>query len=204
MALPATRLRATIDDLVRCERETGQRYELYDGELFAMAGAKVPHNILTSNLIFELMSVLRERGCLVFGSDGRVLCPAQNENENDLYTYPDVSVVCGELEIVPPADTILNPSLLAEIVSDSTEAYDRGQKFAFYRRIASVNTYLLIAQDRRAVEVFEKDEHGVWSLREDDGEAITLRHLGITLALDALYALVPLGDPPPLHPPADA
>ena len=195
---------ATIDDLVRRERETGERYELYNGTLFLVEGARFAHSVIGANLICELSGALQGSDCVVLGPKGRVLSSTRNETEADLYTFPDVSVVCGEPELGPPPDTVLNPSLLAEIVSDSTEAYDRGQKFAFYRRIASVNTYLLIAQDRRAVEVFEKDEDGVWTLREDDSETITLRHLGVTLTLDALYARVPLGEPPPLHPPADA
>ncbi|MEM6326492.1 MAG: Uma2 family endonuclease [Bacteroidota bacterium] len=189
MALPATRLYATIDDLVQREEETGVRHELYDGELFAMAGARLPHTILSTNLASELRDALNDMPCVALGPDGRVLCPATDESEPDLYTFPDVSVVCGEPQIVPPADTLTNPVLVAEVVSASTEAYDRGQKFALYRRIPTLHTYLLLAQDRRSVDVFERAGDG-WSLRDGDDDTVRLRHLGVTLAMDA-----------PLHPP---
>ncbi len=200
MAFPLSTSYATTGDLVRRERETGDRYELYKGELFAMAGGKLPHTMLGINLAAELRDALKDTDCIVLGSDGRVRVPASEAGDDSLHTFPDVSVVCGAPEIVAPADTLLNPSLVAEVVSDSTEAYDRGQKFAFYRRIASLHTYVLVAQDRRAVDVFERGDDGAWTLRDDDGQTVELRRLGVRLSLDALYAKVPLAPEAPLHP----
>lgn len=196
MAFPAT-----LDDLVQRERETGERYELYRGELFAMAGGRIGHTLLATNLAAELRDALKDHDCLVLGSDARVLVPATADDEADLYTFPDVSVVCGTPDLVPPADTLRNPGLLAEVVSPSTEAYDRGQTFAFYRRLQSLRTYLVLAPDRRAVDVFERGDDGLWRLHDPPGDALTLGHLGVTLSMDALYAKVPLDPDAPLHPP---
>ncbi|MEL6616515.1 MAG: Uma2 family endonuclease, partial [Bacteroidota bacterium] len=194
---------ATIDDLVQRERETGERYELYRGELFAMAGGRIGHALLSTNLARELGNALKDRDCLVLGSDARVLVPATAESEADLYTFPDVSVVCGTPDLVPPVDTLRNPSLLAEVVSPSSEAYDRGQKFAFYRRLESLRTYLVLSPDRRAIDVFERSDDGLWRLRDIDGDAVVLERLGVTLSMDALYDKVPLDPDAPLHPPAE-
>ena len=185
------------------ERETGLRYELYGGELFAMAGGRIGHALLATNLARELGNALRDRDCLVLGSDARVLVPATSEAESDLYTFPDVSVVCGPPDLAPPADTLRNPLLLAEVVSPSTEAYDRGQKFAFYRRLASLQAYLVLSPERRAVDVFERSADGLWRLRSPEGDAVDVEALGVSLSMDALYAKVPLDPNAPLHPPRE-
>ena len=114
-----------------------------------------------------------------------------------LFTYPDVSVVCGEEQLLDQKqDTLLNPVLLVEVLSPSTESYDRGQKFAFYRSIPSLQEYVLMSQRQKLVEVFRKNEEGLWVLHEygDERQAVALDTLGCTLDLDALYANVTLKD----------
>ena len=116
------------------ERAAVFRSEFYDGEMFAMAGGSPTHSLIAGNLIRALGNRLQGGGCLTFNSDLRVKI-----EDSGLYTYPDVSVVCGELRFADAEeDTLVNPTLLAEVLSDTTEAYDRGEKFGHYRRIASL------------------------------------------------------------------
>jgi Uma2 family endonuclease len=183
--------RLTAAEYLEIERNAEHKSEFYNGEMFAMAGASLAHVLITDNVARELGNQLRESPCLVLSSDMRVKVTATG-----LYTYPDVVVVCD-----PPAmeggphDTLLNPTLIVEVLSPSTEAYDRGEKFAHFRRLASLQEYVLIAQDRRRIERYVRQEVSEeWLLTEvsDPQGRIALPSIGCTLALEAVYDKVPL------------
>ncbi len=180
----------TPEEYLERERRAEYKSEYYQGEVFAMSGASRNHVMIVSNLVFALHTALGGTGCLVFPSDLRVHVPAVG-----LFTYPDVSVVCGEEELLDEEfDTLLNPVLLVEVLSPSTESYDRGTKFAFYRSIASLREYALVSQRQKMVEVFRKNEEGLWVLHEFDEARndVALASVGCALRLDDLYANVTL------------
>ncbi|MCP4662549.1 MAG: Uma2 family endonuclease [bacterium] len=134
----------TVEQYLAFERESETKHEYYDGETFAMAGASPAHNLISWNIAMALGPQVRSRGCFGFPADMRLRIPATG-----LYTYPDVVVVCGEPEFDQQRDTLLNPTLIIEILSPSTEDYDRGRKFAHYRSLESLAAYLVIAQEGR-------------------------------------------------------
>jgi Uma2 family endonuclease len=167
------------------ERSADEKHEFLAGEAWAMAGGSVEHNRLATNVLVALGRRLAGGSCYPLNSDQRVAI-----GETGLYTYPDVTVVCGDAERHPLDDTVLtNPSLVVEVLSEATEAYDRGAKAQHYRQRASLRTYVLVAQDRRHVEVYQRGADSAWSLREYVGDAvIALPTLGIEVPLDEVYA----------------
>jgi Uma2 family endonuclease len=169
------------------ERSSPERHEFFEGEIFAMAGASFEHNKIVANLVGELRSALRHRPCDVTPSDLRVKVPATG-----LYTYPDVTVVCGDPLFEDDArDTLLNPTVLVEVLSASTEGYDRGKKFRSYRSIATFREYVLVAQDAVSVERYTRGDDGVWSLHESGaGERLVLASIGCEIAVDEIYLKV--------------
>lgn len=169
------------------ERLQPERHEFFDGEIFAMSGASFDHNRIVLNLGGELRSALRHRRCDVTPSDLRVKVPATG-----LYTYPDLTVVCGEpLFEDGTRDTLLNPIVLVEVLSDSTERYDRGKKFRNYRSITTLREYVLVAQDAVSVERYTRGDDGVWSLHESGaGEKLVLTSVGCEIAVDEIYLKV--------------
>lgn len=170
------------------ERAASFKSEYYRGETFAMSGVRFNHVVLTGRLVALLVEALEDRDCVVLPGAMRVHVPATT-----LYTYPDIAVVCGEPRFLDGEfDTLLNPLLLVEVLSASTEAYDRGEKFALYRPVPSLREYMLVAPDRKRVEVFRLNEHGHWELHEatDDGAEIALTSVGVRVALDTLYRRV--------------
>lgn len=168
------------------EGEAGSeaKHEFLDGRIFAMAGGTPAHARLGANVPASLSAQLRGRPCVVFGSDLRV-----RVLETGLATYPDVSVVCGALEHDPEdSNAITNPVVLVEVLSDSTEAYDRGQKFAHYRRIPSLREYVMVSQRERRIERYSANDDGTWTLSEagPGGEA-RLESIACVLEVDAVY-----------------
>jgi Uma2 family endonuclease len=156
----ATQRHYTLDDYFSVEEMSEVKHEYYDGEIFALAGASLDHNQITGNLFAFLKNALRGTSCRAFASDLRICTPS------GLYTYPDVAVICGEIKLSGDRlETVTNPVLLAEVLSDSTRDYDRGDKFTLYRTIPTLREYLLIEQDEVFVEHFslEGDE---WRKRE--------------------------------------
>lgn len=157
-----------------------------------MAGATKEHDAITVNLTIELGVALRERGCRPRSSDLRVRVP-----ETDLYTYPDLSIVCGEGRFEGDAlDILLDPVAIVEVLSKSTEAYDRGAKFAHYRRIPELRTYVLVSSLAPRVEVFERQDDGGWLMRDFSGldATVALPTLGIEVPMRAVYRDVVLTD----------
>lgn len=175
----------TPEEYLALERDWETKHEYFDGEIFAMAGASEAHVAIVSNLVFALMGQLRDRPCKVYASDMRVKVSATG-----LYTYPDLAMVCGEREFEDGRrDTLLNPHVIIEVLSPSTEAYDRGKKFAHYRTLDSLMEYLLVAQDTPRVEQYVKQPDGDWLLHEATrlDEAIMLPTIRCELRLAEVY-----------------
>ena len=146
-AVPA-KTHYTTEEYLQRERSTVYKSEFHDGQIFAMTGASRKHNLVCVNICRELSWQLKNRPCEAYVNDMRVKAA-----EAQSYYYPDISVVCGSAQFEDDQlDTLLNPTVLIEVLSPSTEAYDRGGKFAAYRKIASLREYLLIAQDHPSIE----------------------------------------------------
>jgi Uma2 family endonuclease len=162
--------RMTVSEYFAHERTALNKSEFYDGEIFAMAGASVPHNSIKENLSGEFHARLKGSSCQSFSSDQRVLV-----DRTGLYTYPDLVIVCGELQFDPlNEDTITNPQVIFEVLSDSTERYDRTTKFRMYQQIPSLQEYILVSQHEPVCERFVRQADGTWALRAFVGREATL------------------------------
>ncbi len=183
MVRVAERSQLTADEYLAWEREQPVRHEFHHGEVFAMAGGSVRHNALSASVIESLRVQLRGR-CIVLTSDQRVVAA-----HRDRYVYPDVSVVCGPVVAAEGTDDVLsNPTMLVEVLSKSTEEYDRGLKWAGYQTIAALADYILVAQAEVRVEHYRRNADRSWTYRVAvAGEHITLTG-GAELAVDAIYA----------------
>ncbi len=183
--------RLSFDDWLAIERTaTEQRSEYVAGEVFAMVGGTEEHNLIVLDVGAELRSQLKGRPCRVYPSDMKVRIAA-----NDVAAYPDVMVICGERQFHDGRrDVVTNPTLIVEVLSDSTEAYDRGDKFRHYRSIESLRAYLLLSQSRVQAELFLRQPDGTWSLSsyQDPSESIPLRVIEAELALAEVYDKVEL------------
>ena len=165
------------------------RNEYVNGQVHAMTGASLAHSTITGNVGAALRAAGRGRGCRAFVNDMRVHVPATR-----MYTYPDVVALCGTPQLMDDRqDTLLNPSVIVEVLSPSTEAYDRGDKFAHYQRIASLQEYVLVAQDRVAVSHFRRHDLG-WLLTtlDDPAAVLELPSYGARLSLAEIYDAVEL------------
>ncbi len=176
----------TPEEYLEAERRAPFRSEYFAGEVFAVAGASEAHVLLTRNLILNLQPQLPH--CLVMSNDMRVrVSPA------GLYTYPDVVIVCGRREYLDDKkDTLLNPVVIAEVLSPSTEAYDRGVKFDQYQSVVSLRQYVLVSSDRAHVDIFTRLPDGGWVLRPVHGlhDRLELFDGTCTVALEDLYRQV--------------
>jgi Uma2 family endonuclease len=180
----------TPEQYLEIERHAEYKSEYVNGEMFAMAGAQRAHNQLVASLVRELGQRFRGRPCDVYPSDMRVYVKSTG-----LYAYPDVTAVCGEqLFADGQTDTLLNPGLIAEVLSPSTEAYDRGRKFEQYRSIESLREYLLVASDRMHADLYSRQPDGRWLLTSANGpeDFLTLESVGAQLLLSDLYEKVNL------------
>lgn len=185
-----TQQRYTPEEYLALERKAEYRSEYFAGEIFAMSGASEPHNIITTNLVREISLQFKGRPCKVYSSDMRV-----KVSSTGLYTYPDVVALCGEPQFDDQLkDTLINPTVLIEVLSPSTEAYDRGQKSMHYRRIVSVEEYLLISQDRVQIEHYRRQPDNHWLLSEASElqATIELPSIACVLALAEIYDKVAL------------
>lgn len=152
----------TIEEYLEYENTSQEKHEYYKGDIYAMSGAKVAHNRISGNVYHALRKRLEGKPCEPFSSDQRIHIP-----ENSLFTYPDISVVCGEPETFNNDEwNILNPTVIIEILSPSTKDYDRGEKFKLYRDIKSLREYIMIDSQNIQVEVFRINETGHWELEE--------------------------------------
>ena len=175
----------TPEEYLAIERKAADKSEYIDGVIVAMTGASRRHNLIAVNLTGEIRRQLKGRPCESYTSDMRVRVPSTR-----LYTYPDVVVVCGEPQFEDDyVDTLLNPTLIIEVLSDSTEAYDRGKKFGFYRTIESLAEYLLVAQDECRIEQYVKQPDSHWLLSDYRSleETVELMSIQCQLVLREVY-----------------
>lgn len=180
----------TPDEYLAMERASEYRHEYYQGEITDMTGASRRHNLIVANVLANLHGQLRNRLCEVYANDMRVKVSASG-----LYTYPDVIVVCGEAQFEDNEfDTLLNPTVIIKVLSDSTEEYDRGKKFARYRKLDSLLDYLLIAQDRMHVEQFTRQQNDTWLFSEAEQPTAVIRLASVDseLRLETIYEKVNL------------
>ena len=176
--------RYTLQEYLDLERSREARHEFLNGDVFAMGGASWPHALIVSNLIASLKTPLRKRGCHVTSNDLRV-----KVSVTGLYTYPDITVVCGKPQLEQPGDTLLNPQAIVEVLSDSTEAYDRGKKFEHYRAIESLTDYLLVSQNEVLVEHYSRQPDGRWiySAANKVADSVPVATLDCVLSLAEVY-----------------
>jgi len=176
----------SFDQWLEGERSTLEgRTELVDGEVFAMTGASLAHNAIVTNISGELRNQMRGRPCQVYANDLKVMIPSANAGK-----YPDLVALCGEPELLDERrDVLLNPSLIVEVLSDSTEAYDRGEKFALYRQLPSLQEYLLVSQNRVRVELFTRGAGGGWNLTDFAAhtDRVRLASIDCYLAVSEVY-----------------
>jgi Uma2 family endonuclease len=182
--MPAQKQTMTYAEYLAAEEKSLEKHEFLDGEVYAMAGGTPDHAALAMAFGGELGNALRDRPCRVFSSDLRVRIRATG-----LTTYPDVSVVCGKLETdAEDRHAVVNPLLLVEVLSDSSEAYDRGEKFAHYRHLPSLREYVLVSQRRPRIEVYRRNEAGRWELFEyESGASAELSSVGCSVSVDEVY-----------------
>jgi len=177
----------TEEEYLAMERRAEFRSEFHRGEMFSMAGASRRHNRIVTNLVTALDNQLRERPCNVYSNDMRVKIP-----NTELFTYPDLVVTCGEETFADDEqDTLLNPLIIFEVLSGSTEAYDRGKKFEHYQSSGSLATYVLVAQDARRVEQYVRQEDGrAWIYTETHGAdaMVEIETILCDLKLEDVYA----------------
>lgn len=169
------------EEFLEFERASDEKHEYRNGEIVAMSGAKRAHNLISVNIASELRAALKGRDCETYVADMRVWV-----SRAQLYTYPDIVVVCGErvfMDTVP--DTLENPTVLLEILSESTVDYDRGRKFEYYRKIDSLKEYILVSQTKPYVERYVKHGDGFWHLSEIVG-------LDSTIAVESIDCTIPL------------
>lgn len=187
MGQPAQRTRISEQDYLAFERAAEERHEYADGEIFAMAGGTWEHSLTASNIVGELRAALLNRPCAVHGADMRIHIPATGR-----YTYADVLVACGEPVFTDETrDTLENPVVIVEVLFDSTERYDRGDKFEQYQTIPSLQDYVLASQKKPRIEHFHKQPDGSWLLRTaGPGERIVLESAACELDVDRAYVKV--------------
>jgi Uma2 family endonuclease len=179
------KLKLTAEEYLRFEKDSLDKHEFFQGEVFAMAGASPRHNVIFSNLFGELAYRLKGNPCRPYGSDLRIHIP-----ENTLYTYSDISIICGE--IVPTEsdeDTAKLPTVLIEILSNSSRDYDRGGKFRLYRDIPSLKEFIVIDSQQIGIEAYRINPMGHWELEDYRyaDQTLFIHTVGISMSLTEIY-----------------
>jgi len=186
--MQATKLNnISIEEYITIERENDTRYEYHNGEIFAMAGGTVPHTDISGNIFYEATAKLRAKNssCRPFNNDLKIQIQGEHR-----FVYPDMSVICGEPEHSEYyKDALTNPIVIIEVLSDSTEGYDRGEKFFLYRKIETLQEYILIEQDTPVIEVYTRNEGDLWRIKRVSGieNSLTLQSLDIEIPLKDIY-----------------
>lgn len=177
--------RFTVEEYLEYENTSVEKHEYYQGEIFAMSGSKLTHNIIAVNILSLLKEKLRGKSCLPFNSDQRIHIP-----QNTLFTYPDISIVCGDINTKDNDEwNVLNPSVLFEVLSPSTRNYDKGEKFQLYRDIPTLKEYILIDSEKICVEAFYINNSCHWELQEHKktGDVLPVRTVQIEIPLTEIY-----------------
>ena len=191
----AAKTKLTVAEYLAFERASESKHEFFDGELFAMTGGTPAHSLIASNFIREAGNALKDRPCVVYTSDLRV-----KVNATGLYTYPDVTIVCGEQKFDDnQSDTLINPTIVVEVLSKSTASYDRGPKSKHFRKIDSLQALILIEQDSPVVEVYCRQSDGKWILTDatELTDSISIEPIGIFIPLAEIYRHVTFPEPGP-------
>jgi len=180
-AIPKRKM--TAAEYLEIERTAEFRSEFFDGEMFAMAGASYQHNIVKDSLVFELRLRLLGSSCRTSSSDQRVRIDASG-----LYVYPDIVIVCGEPEFAPQDPlSLVNPRIIIEVLSESTQHYDRTTKFRHYMKLPSLQEYILVSQDEPLISRYVRQADGIWGLR-------MFHSLEVTFSLATIHAEIPMAD----------
>ena len=183
----------SYEDYLALERATDTRHEWVDGVAYAMAGGTPTHSRLSAQMIGELLRIVGDGACGVHTSDQKI-----RPRKIRFASYPDVAVVCGDVETHPDdPNAILDPTVLVEVLSSATARWDRGGKFARYRKLPTLRDYVLVSQHERRVEVFSRRDDGVWELREaGEGERVPLASFAEPIEVDRVYRGVTLTPTP--------
>ena len=175
----------SIEAYLEMENASYEKHEYYKGEIFAMSGAKVPHNTITGNLFIALGQKLKGKKCKPYNSDQRI-----HIQSNTLFTYPDISIICGEIITLNNDDyNVLNLTAIIEVLSKSTKNYDRGEKFKLYRDIPTLKEYLLVDSENIHVEVFRLNENKHWELEEYNSveDVIYIKAINENVLISEIY-----------------
>ena len=182
----------SIEAYLEMENAADEKHEYYKGEIFTMSGAKVPHNIIAGNLFAMLFNRLKGKKCKPFNSDQRIHIPS-----NGLFTYPDISIICGEVITLNNDDyNVLNPTVIIEVLSKSTKNYDRGEKFKLYRDIKTLKEYILVDSESVHIETFRLNENSHWELEEYSSlaDALIIKAINEGVLLFEIYDNVPIAE----------
>ena len=179
------KLKLTEEEYLLFEKASLEKHEYFKGEIFAMAGAGARHNVIFSNFFISVGIQLKGKPCKPYGSDLRIHIP-----ENSLFTYPDISIICGE--IIPSkvdADTAVQPTVIIEILSPSTRNYDQGIKFRLYREIPTLKEFITIDSESIGIEAYRINSQGNWELKDyrSIDETLTIPSVGLSLSLKEIY-----------------
>jgi Uma2 family endonuclease len=183
-AVPKPR-KMTVEEYFAIEEKADRKSEFFDGEMFLMAGASREHNIVLRNLVGEIYILLKGSKCQVFFNDLRL-----KVGRTGLYTYPDLLIVCEKPEFAPEnRNTLTNPTLVIEVLSESTERYDRTTKFRFYKRLPSLKEYILVTQDEPLVERYVRNDDGSWAQTDFEGleNAMSFASVPVKMPLADVY-----------------
>jgi Uma2 family endonuclease len=194
MSMPQLHTRYTVEEYLEMEREAEVRHEYLDGEIFEMSGESLSHGRICTNLVAELRNQLRGKPCDVLSKDTKVCSgwlPSPRRMMKGLFSYPDVVVVCGQPQFHDEYEHILtNPNVIIEVLSETTEKFDRGEKFYRYRaHLHTLTDYVLVAQARPYVEHFSRSEGEAWMFTSSEGLEAKLRlaSIGCALPLAEVY-----------------
>jgi Uma2 family endonuclease len=184
-AIPKTSV--SQEEYLELERKAPNKSEYYDGEIFAMAGATKEHNKIVASIIIALGQHLRGKNCSIFPSDIRI-----HNTDNGLYTYPDVTIVCDKEEYIDDTfDTLLNPTIIFEVLSPATEDYDRGTKFKLYRSITSLQNYVIVSSTEYAAEVYTRNgDTWVLTTAKNLTDHLHISAINYNFSLSDIYAQV--------------
>jgi Uma2 family endonuclease len=196
MSMPAQEHRYTIAEYLAMEEQAVDRHEFHDGEIMAMSGGTYTHSRINTNLIGGLVQRLRGTPCEPLDSNMRIRIASRAS-----FIYPDISIVCGGPKFDvddPKRTTIINPRIVVEVLSDSTERYDRGKKFDLYREVTSLEEYVLVSQHETLVETFLRQPEGAWLFMpwKGLGAAMELRSVKLSIPLSEIYAGLTFDAPP--------
>jgi Uma2 family endonuclease len=195
MSLPQAQIRYTEDQYLSIERESEERHEYLDGQIYAMAGESPEHGAICTNLTAEVRNQLKGTRCQAFAKDMKVRSgplPRMRYSQKGLYSYPDLVIVCGEIQFLDEnRDVLINPKVIIEVASPSTEIFDRSEKFRRYRTFnPSLTDYLIVAQNRPSIEYFSRQENGQWVIAASAvelSESVHIASVNCVLRLAEVY-----------------